>query len=313
MPCPYSNKDNKMTSLNVVITGASGLIGRSLGQYLLAQGHHVYAMHRDKQPPFYWQAVDNHRWEIHWDTSINVDAVIHLAGEPIANGRWHAAKKQAIYDSRIDSTRALIEQFKTLSTPPTTLISASAIGYYGDCGQQLIDEKTPAGNDFLARTAEDWEQAAQAATALGIRTVNLRTGLVLSMDGGLLANLVPLFNKGLGGSVGSGQQMMSWVSLLEIVRMIVFLVTHPTANGAFNLVSPHAVSNREFTKILATVLGRPAVMKLPTFVVSTALGEMGKLLLLSSAHVIPKQLQSLDYPFANVDLQTTLQSVLNNK
>lgn len=299
--------------MNILVTGATGLIGTALSRHLSEQGHTLYSMSRDNpQSPFYWQDLGNHHWQIQWDETITIDAVIHLAGESIGSTRWSAAKKQRIVDSRIDTTTALVKKLAELSHPPKVLISASAIGFYGDCGNKVVDEYAPNGNDFLASLAKRWEAAAQQASELGIRVVNLRTGLVLDKNAGALASMLAAFKMGAGGKIGHGKQMMSWVSIEEIPKMISFLLHHDTISGAVNLVSPNAVSNAEFTRTLGRVLSRPTLIPMPKIMVKTIFGEMGELLLLSSIDVAPKRLQSAGYVFDDLSLAETLQSLIKS-
>lgn len=298
--------------MNILITGASGMIGQALSAHLLLAGHKVYAMNRkDQQQPFYWEDFGEHRYEVRWDSRIAIDAVIHLAGESLGNQRWSKEQKAAIYDSRIDTTRALVRTLSRLSEKPKVLLSASAIGYYGDTGQKRVDESAPAGHDFLAHLAKDWEEAANAAKAFGIRVVNLRTGIVLSEHSGALPRMVAPFKLGAGGVIGSGQQWMSWVSLEEVVRMIAFLLQHEEVSGAVNLVSPFAVQNQTFVQALGKVLNRPAVVKVPALAVKMLYGEMGELLLLNSTHVWPKRLQDLGFGFQRLDITHALQQILH--
>lgn len=298
--------------MNILITGASGLVGSATADYLSQQGHMIYRMSRtDTSAPFYWQDQGHHQWDIHWDESIAIDAVIHLAGENIGTTRWSAEKKRRIVDSRLDTTTALVNKLQMLTNRPTVFICASAIGYYGDCGDQVVDEHSPNGRDFLANLAVEWENRAQAATEYGIRVVNIRTSLVLDTKQGALAKMLLPFKLGLGGPIGNGRQVMSWVSIQEIPKMITFLLHHEAATGAYNLVSPYAVSNREFTQTLAASLSRPALIPMPAFVVKALFGEMGELLLLGSIHVTPKRLHELGYTFDDLNLADTFKQLLN--
>ncbi|PID65138.1 MAG: TIGR01777 family protein [Gammaproteobacteria bacterium] len=297
--------------MNILITGASGLIGRALTRELGELGHQVYAMsRRDDMAAFYWQETQPQHWEIRWDESINIDAVVHLAGESIGSMRWSAAKKQRIYDSRIDTTRALVNHLQHLQTPPQVLLSASAIGFYGEGGESDKDENSAPGDDFLANLAQEWERLANQASVAGIRVLNLRTGLVLSAQGGALATMLPPFKMGVGGRLGSGQQWMSWISLDDMVAALVFLLNHPDAHGPVNLVSPQPIRNIELTKVLAQTLKRPALCHMPTFAVKALFGEMGELLLLSSIRVRPTRLQALGYTFQDGDFTAALQASL---
>lgn len=297
--------------MNILVTGASGLIGVALTSHFHEQGHTVYSMsRRDNTAAFYWQPAMGHEWEIRWDECIGIDAVVHLAGESLGNKRWSAAKKQRIYNSRIDTTRALVKKMAKLDNPPKTLISASAIGVYGDCGDREVDESQPPSNDFLANLAKDWESAANQATEYGIRVVNLRTGLVLSTRGGALASMLSPFKMGVGGRLGSGRQWMSWISENDMSRLLTFLLKTSEITGAVNAVSPQPVINADFTRALAQAVNRPAVCHMPALGVKALFGEMGELLLLSSIRVIPARLQALNFEFIDADLTTALASVM---
>lgn len=296
--------------MSILITGASGLIGKACTAYLTQQGYQVVALQRqDDSQPFYWHQQDN-QWTVQWDNTHPIDAVIHLAGESLGSKRWSNKKRQAIYDSRIGSTQALVKLFARLPKPPSVFLCASAIGYYGNCGEIFIDETQPAGDDFLASLAKDWEAAAQPAETFGIRVVHLRTGLVLSPDGGALASMLPAFKAGMGGRLGNGQQRVSWVSINEIPKMIAFLLNHPQARGPVNVVNQQSTDNATLTKTLGQVLKRPTCLSMPAVAIKTLFGEMGELLLLSSADVKPKKLKQLGYHFDDDDLETVLTTLL---
>jgi len=295
--------------MNIVITGASGLIGRALTRALQQAGHQVFAMERkpaSRQPFHWWPAAG----QIHWADEIAIDAVINLAGTGIAEQRWSPQRKQEIKNSRVDATRLLATKLASLTHKPRLLLSASAIGYYGDTGNVAVSEPASAGADFLADVATSWEQATQPAQAAGIRTLLLRTGIVLSEHGGALHRMLLPFKLGLGGVVGNGEQYMSWVSLRDAVAMICFLLQQPGLSGPVNLVAPAAVTNREFTQTLGRVLHRPTLLPLPATVARLALGEMAQPLLFSSIRVTPGVLQQAGYPFLDADLQSCLQHLL---
>jgi len=297
--------------MNILITGSSGLIGTALRDSLAKAGHTIYAMNRRSHAdsPFYWQPDEN---TISFDESIKIDAVINLAGSNISDGRWTKAKKKIIFDSRINSTTLLSNHLAKLSSPPRVFISASAIGFYGDTGEEQVDEKNIAGSDFLAHVAQKWEAATQPAVSAGIRTINLRTGIVLSPHGGALKQMLPPFKLGLGGVIGNGNQYMSWVSLPEVCRIIEFILTTESLNGPLNMVSPSAVTNYEFTRCLGKALSRPTLFPMPAIIAKLIFGEMADALLLSSTRVKPEKLLNNGYEFIDKDLSETLKTLLNN-
>ncbi|MFT4612956.1 MAG: hypothetical protein ACI9NT_000089 [Bacteroidia bacterium] len=296
-------------TMNILITGSSGLVGTHLMGVLAASGHKVQRMLRGEagEQSFFW---DPTRGTIHFDEAIKIDAVIHLAGESIANGRWSDERKKRILESRESSTLLLSESLATLKHRPAVLISGSAIGYYGDTDTRIVDEDNAQGTGFLAEVSERWEKATKPASDAGIRTVHIRTGVVLSPNGGMLQKLLLPFKMGLGGIVGSGQQYLSWVSINDIASMIQFLLENESMSGAVNLVSKQPVTNYTFTKTLGSVLNRPTVFPLPSWVARLVFGEMADALLLSSTRVLPKRLSEAGYNFIDVDLDKTLQSLL---
>ncbi|MEA1888542.1 MAG: TIGR01777 family oxidoreductase [Pseudomonadota bacterium] len=295
--------------MNILITGSSGLIGTHLLDVLTSSGHKVLRMlrsHPDKQP-FYW---DPSAGIIKLDDSIVIDAVINLAGPGIADGRWSEKRKKLIRDSRVKGTRLLSDTLAAMHNRPKVFISGSAIGYYGDTGDQVVDEYSGPGSGFLADVAQHWEEAARTASDAGIRTVNIRTGVVLSPEGGMLNKLLLPFKMGLGGIIGSGQQYLSWVSLNEVVSMIHFILENESIAGPVNLVSKQPVTNYTFTKTLGSILKRPTLIALPAYAVKLVFGEMGEELLLSGTRVQPKRLIEGDYKFKDVDLKASLASFL---
>ncbi|HAB55134.1 MAG TPA: TIGR01777 family protein [Cellvibrionales bacterium] len=299
--------------MNILITGATGLIGTALSTALTAEGHNVYALSRDsvadaiKPAPFYWQPKQK---IIRFDSSISIDIVINLAGENIADRRWTANSKATIWQSRIDSTQLLSETLAKLNNKPSLLISASAIGFYGDTGSNIVDERSSAGNEFLADLSVAWEQATAAASAAGIRTVHLRTGIVLSPNGGALKQMLLPFKLGLGGAFGNGQQYMSCIGLHEAVNIIQFIMAQESIHGAVNMVAPEAVTNKVFTKTLGAVLKRPTIFTVPVPIAKFAFGEMADHLLLTGARVKPSVLIEHGYTFSDKDLTSTLERVL---
>lgn len=295
--------------MKVVISGASGLVGQAAMRFLGGQGHEVLRLVRRTAGPgeISWdptrRTIDRARLE-------DVDAVLHLAGDNIATGRWTKAKKQRIRESRVAGTALLAEALIGLQRPPRVLISASAVGYYGHRGDDVLDESSPPGTGFLAGVCRDWEAATQPAAATGLRVVHLRLGVVLSGAGGTLARLLPLFRWGLGGVLGSGRQWMSWITAADLLRIIGRALSDESMAGPINAVAPQPVTNRQFTQILARVLHRPAVLPAPALALRLLLGEMADELLLASTRVLPRRLQSSSYTFADAELEPALRRTL---
>lgn len=294
----------------VAITGSSGLIGTQVRQSLSGRGVEVRALVR--RP-----AVGN---EIRWYPEQGVlpegllegvEAVVNLCGENIASGRWTSRRKQKIRDSRIVSTRLLAETLARMKSPPTTMVSASAIGFYGDRGDPPLEEDAPAGSGFLADVCREWEEATEPAAAAGIRVVRLRIGIVLSTAGGALQKMLLPFRLGGGGIVGSGQQYWSWITLDDLVNALVHCLTDATLQGPVNAVSPNAVTNRVFTKALGRALHRPTILPMPAWAARLALGEMAEALLLASARVVPRKLTDAGFPFRHNEIESALQSCIS--
>ena len=289
----------------VLITGSSGLIGTALGAFLESGGYEVLRLVRraTKSPAeIAWNPAAG---QIDADALEGFDAVIHLAGENIGAGRWTATRRQRIRDSRVASTALLCGTLGELRRPPAVLVSASAIGYYGD-GDGMADEAAPAGAGFLAAVTAAWEQAAEPARAAGIRVAHARLGPVLSPRAGMLNRLLPVFRAGAGGVVGSGRQSISWIGLDDAVGALHFLMSSGQAHGAFNVVAPEAATNREFTHTLAAVLRRPAFARVPGIAIRLLLGEMGDQLILKGKAVIPARLTELGFRW----LEPTLDGAL---
>lgn len=296
--------------MNVLISGSSGLIGSELVTRLTSGGHCVGRLVR--------RAPLNDA-EISWNPETGAvdlarlggfDAVVHLAGENIAAGRWSEAVKRRIRDSRVEGTRRLCEALAQLEAPPKHLVCASAIGYYGDRGEEVLTEDSAMGTGFLAEVCRDWEAAADPARAQGLRVVHLRIGVVLSPRGGALQKMLLPFRLGAGGVVGSGRQYWSWIALDDVAGACLHVLTHPELTGPVNAVSPHPATNREFTQTLGRVLRRPTVFPLPGFAARLALGEMAEALLLASARVVPQRLLSSGYEFRYPDLEAALRHLL---
>ena len=281
--------------MKVMISGSSGLIGSALSKSLRSDGHIVVGL-----PRTYEESID----------FSDVDAVVHLAGENIAAGRWTPDKKRRIEVSRVDGTRQLAEQLAGSPAKPSVFICASAIGFYGHRGDALLDEDSQAGDGFLPTVCKQWEAASRPAEEAGIRTVRIRTGIVLSTEGGALKKMLPPFKIGLGGTLGNGHQYMSWISLADVVQIIRFLIDTDSISGAVNLVSPDPVTNSEFTKKLGQVLHRPAILPLPSFAARIIFGEMANELLLESCRVHPGKLLNSGYAFRHTNLQDALKDIL---
>lgn len=298
--------------MKILITGASGLIGKALQKSFAAKGYEMLLASR-REPKdtshIQWDADTGFR-DADLDRLEGLDAVVHLAGENIAGLRWTDEKKKAIRDSRVFGTRSMIETFDELKAKPKAFISGSAIGFYGDRGDEEMTESSPAGKTFLAEVCKEWEAESRRAEDLGIRTVLLRTGIVLSKDGGALATMLTPFKLGVGGVIGDGKQWMSWVSLDDVVGIINYVLENENVRGAVNNTAPNPVTNEEFTKTLGSVLYRPTFLPLPEFAVHMVFGEMGDALLLDSTRVIPKRMNDAGYEFMYADLRTALEHAL---
>jgi len=299
------------TSLHVAVSGASGLVGSRLCSGLEAQGHRVSRLVRREPTKGSGEVLfDASRNLIGASSLEGVDAVVHLAGEPVAAGRWTAARKRRIRDSRVIGTRLIAETLAGLDTSPSVLVNASAIGFYGDRGDEILDETSEPGEGFLPETCVAWEAATAPAEAAGVRVVRFRIGIVLSAEGGALAKMLPIFRAGLGGKTGDGGQWMSWISIDDLVEMLVYAVSTESLSGSVNAVGLEPVRNSEFTRTLAGVLHRPAFVAVPEFAVRTLFGEMGQELLLSSTRVLPRRLKQAGFEFRHPTLQMALRAVL---
>lgn len=294
--------------MKILITGAGGLIGSALQRSLKNQGHEMLLASR-KEP----ESASEIKWSVEngfADASRleNVDAIVHLAGENINGGlRWSDGKKRAIRDSRVFGTRNVVDAMSAMQVKPKVFVASSAIGFYGDRGDEVLTESAPAGDTFLAEVSKAWEAESRRAEDVGIRTVLLRIGIVLDKSGGALAAMLTPFKLGLGGVVGGGRQWMSWVSLDDMVGIINFAIENETVRGAVNAVAPSPVRNEEFTRILGQVLNRPAFLPLPAFAVNIIFGEMGDALLLAGTRVLPTRLEEAGYNFAYSDLRKALE------
>jgi hypothetical protein len=297
--------------MRVLVSGSNGLVGHALTAHLNKGGHETVALRRAKvalpSDHLMWEPIRRQTWE---QDIGPVDAVVHLAGENIAAHRWTRNVKQRIHDSRILGTEQLCRYLANLTEKPGVLVAASAVGYYGDRGDEFLTEKSAPGTGFLADVCRDWEAACLPAAQAGIRVVNLRIGMVLAQNRGVLAKLLPIFRLGLGGRLGGGNQWTSWIALEDLIGVIERALFDSSLKGPVNAVSPNPVTNREFTQILGRVLHRPAVFVLPAALLRAAKGEMADSLLLASARVKPSRLLEIGFQFRHPDLGTALKSTI---
>ena len=295
--------------MDILITGSSGLVGSTLTTALEGQGHTVLRLVR-REPT----RPGEHRWDPgsgHIDeAALDVDAVVHLAGENIAAGRWTKAVKQRIRSSRIDGTSLLARAIAERDEGPSVFVTASAVGFYGNRGDELLDESAEAGEGDLASVCQAWEAACEPATAAGVRVAHLRFGVVLARHGGALQRMLPIFRCGLGGKLGNGRQWMSWIALDDAVSAIQRALTDESLTGPVNAVAPEAVTNARFTAVLGRVLRRPAFLPAPAFALKLVLGEMAEELLLASARVEPRKLLDAGHDFEYRELEPALRALL---
>lgn len=300
--------------MKVLISGASGLVGSALARRLQADGDTVERLVRpggaSSPGDIFWNpmaaTVDALAME-------GFDAVMHLSGASIAEARWTPARKAVLRSSRIDSTRVLVDTLSGLKRKPRVFLCASATGYYGNRGDEVLTESSEGGTDFLALLARDWEAEARRAELAGIRTVRLRFGVILSSDGGALPRMLAPFKYGVGGRLGSGNQWMSWIALEDVVEIMLSAIASGEFSGPVNVVAPNPVRNSEFTRIAAATLHRPAIFSAPAFALRIALGEMADPLLLASQRAIPERLTAMGHRFHFASLDASLQSILERK
>lgn len=297
--------------MDIAITGASGLIGSALRRQLTHSGHRVVAVVRGQSQP------DSIRWDpaaasIDAVGFEGLDAVVHLAGEGIANKRWSPEQRILIEGSRTEGTTLLADTLASLHKPPAIMLSGSAIGYYGDRGDQILTENSSPATDFLGQMCQRWEAATAPAEEAGIRVAHLRTGLVLAPNGGALGKMLPLFKFGFGGRLGNGRQYWSWISIDDVVGAISWLLLH-NVSGAVNLTAPNPVTNGEFTTALAAAVNRPAIFPVPRFGPRLLLGtDLADALLFSSARVQPEVLSSGGYQFSQPEVTKALAAIVNS-
>ena len=301
--------------MKILVTGSTGLVGTALVKALASDGHTLCRLMR---PGSKTTSGAKDGFNVVWNPAtgelggagVGPDAVVNLAGASIAGGRWTKGRKVLLRTSRIDTTQALVRALAKMNVRPRVLVSASAIGIYGDRGDEVLTEESKPGTDFLAGLAQEWEAEALKAEVLGIRVVLARFGIILARHGGALAKMLLPFRLGAGGRLGSGKQWMSWVMLLDVVGMIRFAIGNNGVRGAVNVVAPQPVQNAEFTKALAQALHRAAPLPAPTFALRLTLGEMADALLLSSQRVQPQKLQQFGHSFLHPELHSALTSVL---
>jgi uncharacterized protein len=298
----------------VLVSGVSGLIGTALVPTLEASGAEIARLVRAESGPSPGTATEVVPWDsakpLAPEAVSGFDVVIHLAGESIV-GRWSAAKKQKIRDSRVTGTRNLAEALAQAKNKPQVFVCSSAIGYYGNRGDELLRENSHAGTGFLAEVCREWEAATQPAISAGIRTVQIRTGIVLSAKGGALGKMLTPFKLGAGGRIGDGRQWMSWIDIEDMIGAIHHILKNDLVQGPVNMVAPKPATNAEFTTTLSSVLSRPAIFPMPAFAVKAVFGEMGETVLLGSQRVEPAKLVSTGYPFRFRELRESLQNAVN--
>jgi uncharacterized protein (TIGR01777 family) len=296
--------------MKILVTGATGLVGTALVAALARDGHVVCRLVRPKTKT---EGGAPGTFDVAWNpetgeldgAAVGAEAVINLGGASIADGRWSEARKKVLRASRVDATRALVMALGKMNAKPDVLVSASAIGYYGNRGDEVLTEESAPGNNFLADISKDWEAEALRAEQFRTRVILARFGIVLSKDGGALPKMMLPFKLGLGGRIGSGEQWMSWIALADVVEILRFALSNRELRGPVNVVAPHPVRNTEFTKTLAAALHRPALLPAPAFALRLAMGEMADALLLSSQRVVPEKLNKADYRFSNPDLASS--------
>lgn len=297
--------------MDYLISGATGFIGRNVVKQLLALGHEVNYMGRRRS-----QRIDSraafHFWNANEAPPLNsisrLDAIVHLAGEPVAQ-RWNEEVKRQIYASRVEGTRKLVSAMSDLKHKPAVLVCASAVGYYGNRGDEILTEKSTPGDDFLAQVCIDWEREALRAREFDIRVAIIRISVVLGTDGGALNKMLTSFRLGIGGRLGSGRQWMPWIHIHDLVRLLIYSAENPTASGPLNGCTPQPVTNAEFVQALARALHRPAILPVPKFALRIVLGEVADALL-SSLRVIPEATLRTGFEFEYPDLEGALKSLL---
>ena len=290
--------------MKTLITGASGLVGSSLVEYLFQKGHSIQCLKRDLKPEnkLFWAT---HTLPVNTDAVF--DTVIHLAGENVADGRWSKRKMHKILQSRIDGTRELVDYISLLPVKPKVFLCASAAGYYGSREDEILDENSSCGEGFLADVCRQWEKETQRLTTMNIRVVNLRFGMVLSPQGGTIQKMIPPFKAKFGGIVGDGKQFISWISIRDLQQIVDFIINTKQIKGPVNIVSPIQTTNRELTKTLGKVLNCPTFFRIPSFLVKLIFGKMANEMLLASTRAYPQVLLEKGYKFTDQSLEAVLE------
>jgi uncharacterized protein (TIGR01777 family) len=298
--------------MKILVSGASGLVGTKLTAALTAAGYQVGRLVRDRSraagSDVVWNPAEG---QLETSALADCDAVINLAGENIASGRWSAKRKERILHSRVNGTRTITTALAAVADRPRTLINASAVGFYGDRGDEILNEASSSGSgDFLSGVCRDWENATEPAAKAGVRVVLARFGVILSSQGGALKKMLLPFRLGLGGKIGSGRQYMSWVAIDDVIGATLFCLGSPAVHGPVNVVAPQPVTNAEFTKTLGRAIGRPAIFPMPAMAARLAFGQMADELLLASQRVEPTKLLDAGYAFKYPNLEPALVHVL---
>jgi len=293
--------------MNTLITGCTGLVGSALVDHLFKNRHSIQCLKRTEEgkKSYFWATE-----ALPESGDRNFDVIIHLAGENVAAARWTQKQQDKILNSRINGTRELVDYVSQLSVRPKVFICASAVGYYGSQGDTLVAENSPAGQGFLADVCKQWEAEVQRLRPLGIRTVNMRFGMVLSPHGGALHKMLPAFRTGVGGIIGDGKQYISWVSIRDLVEIVSFIIERESIEGPVNVVSPIAATNKELTSALAAALQKPAFMRVPAFAAKLAFGKMAEEMLLASTRATPKVLLENGYEFKDQSLTAVIRDCI---